>query len=137
MNQTTLFNYKKVRKGDWLSLNTSRIFFGTVPTFGFKILIVENVRSQNFIDNWWSKLRKFWRISLLLEWPMYVLTEWLVRTILFRALKNQVMCSHVCFGFDWAAYSGASQTIRPMLSLCSLVNYSVVLIVYPYAHFHF
>ena len=36
---------------NWLSLNTFRIFFGTVPTFGFRILVVENVGSQNFSEN--------------------------------------------------------------------------------------
>ena len=44
-------------------------FLGTVPTFGFRISIVENVRSENFIKNWLSEIQKFYRISLLLEWP--------------------------------------------------------------------
>ena len=46
-------------------------FLGTVPTFGFRISIVENVRSQNLIKNWLSEVQKFYRISLLLEWPTY------------------------------------------------------------------
>ena len=42
-----------------------------MPTFEFRISIVENVRSQNFIKNWLSEIQKFYRISLLLEWPTY------------------------------------------------------------------
>ena len=47
-------------------------FLGTVPSFGFKISIIENVRSQNFIKNWLSEVQKFYRISLIFEWPMYM-----------------------------------------------------------------
>ena len=40
-------------------------FIGTVPTFGFRISIVENVRSQNFMKNWLSEVQKSYRIRLL------------------------------------------------------------------------
>ena len=65
----TRFLKTKSGVGDWLSIITSRILFCTV-TFGFIILIGENDGSQNFIDNWLSEERKFWRISLLSEWTM-------------------------------------------------------------------
>ena len=46
--QTRFLNTEISGRGDWLSINTTRIFVGTVPTFKLRILIVENVGSQNF-----------------------------------------------------------------------------------------
>ena len=44
----TIFNYREKCAGRLFDHKYFSNFFGTVPTFGFRISIVENVRSQNF-----------------------------------------------------------------------------------------
>ena len=47
----TIF-FKKIRKKvggmNWLSINTTQIFVGTMPTFKLRIFIFDNVGNQNF-----------------------------------------------------------------------------------------
>ena len=67
----TIFHYGKKCAGRFVDHKYFSNFLGTVPTFGFRISIVKNVRSQNFIKYWLSEEQKFYRISLLFEWPTY------------------------------------------------------------------
>ena len=68
----TIFHYGTKCAGRFVDHKYFSNFLGTVPTFGFRISIVKNVRSQNFIKNWLSEVRKIYRISLIFEWPMYM-----------------------------------------------------------------
>ena len=63
----TIFHYGKKYAGRFVEHKYFSNFLATVPTFGFRISIVENVRIQNFIKTWLSDVLKFYRISLLLE----------------------------------------------------------------------
>ena len=46
-----IFNYGEKFAGRFFDHKYFSNFLGTVPTFGFRISIVGNVRSQNFIQN--------------------------------------------------------------------------------------
>ena len=45
-----IFHYGKKCAGRFVEHKYFSNFLGTVPTFGFRISIVENVRSQNFYE---------------------------------------------------------------------------------------
>ena len=47
----TIFHYGQKCVGRFVDHKYFSNFLGTVPTFGFRISIVANVRSQNFIKN--------------------------------------------------------------------------------------
>ena len=70
-NTNTIFHYGKNCARRFVNHKYSN-FLGTVPTFGFRISIVENVRSQNFMKNWLSEVQKFYRIRLLFEFATYL-----------------------------------------------------------------
>ena len=66
-----IFHYGKKCAGRFVDHKYSSNFLSTVPTFGFRISIVDSVRSQNFMKNWLSEVQKFYWISLLFEWPTF------------------------------------------------------------------
>ena len=70
-NTNMIFHYCKTCAGRFVDHKYFSNFLGTVPTFGFRISIVENGRSQNFMKNWLSEVQKFYWISLPFEWPTY------------------------------------------------------------------
>ena len=55
----TRFSDAKGLKGEIIRPKLLGDFFGTVPTFGFRISMVENGRSQNFIKLWLTEVGKF------------------------------------------------------------------------------
>ena len=67
----TIFHYGKNCARRFVNHKHFSNFLGTVPTFGFRISIVENVRSQKFLKNWLSEVQKFYRIRLLFEYATY------------------------------------------------------------------
>ena len=67
-----IFHYGKKCAGRFVDHKYFSNFLGTVPTFGFRISIVENVRSQNFMKNWLSEVQKFYWIRLLFECTTYI-----------------------------------------------------------------
>ena len=69
----TIFHYGKNCARRFVNHKYFSNFLGTVPTFEFRISIVENVRSQIFLKNWLSEVQKFYRIRLLFECATYIL----------------------------------------------------------------
>ena len=71
----TIFHYGKNCARRFVNHKYFSKFLGTVPTFGFRISIVDNVRSQNFMKNWLSEVQKFYRIRLLFKCTTYIYTR--------------------------------------------------------------
>ena len=67
----TIFYYGKNCARRFVNHKYFSNFLGTVPTFGFRISIIENVRNQNFMKNWLSEVQIFYRIRLLFECATY------------------------------------------------------------------
>ena len=84
----TIFHYGKNCARRFVNHKYFSKFLGTVPTFGFRISIVENVRSQNFMKNWLSEVQKFYRIRLLFKCTTYTDTN--ICTAILNRIENLI-----------------------------------------------
>ena len=83
----TIFHYGKNCARRFVNHKYFSNFLGTVPTYGFRIFIVENVRSQNFMKNWLSEVLKFYRIRLLFQCDTYNIF-WNLRIVEFICTQD-------------------------------------------------
>ena len=106
----TIFHYGKKCANRFVDHKYFTNILGTVPTFGFRISIVENVRSQNFIKNWLSEVRKF-LLNLVNFWIAHVYKNnfsaiWIGSWIAFLVCTSSM---HIYEGHDlveeWVWYS--------------------------------
>ena len=70
-NENTIFHYKTNLLGRFVVHKYFSNFLGTVPTFGFRILIIENGGSQKNFKIWFSEVQKFLKIRILFDWSTY------------------------------------------------------------------